>query len=71
MLVPQVRCNLCRCHIDSDGERLLGGIGLLHTFKPPHQTYFQVAKHPLDQDARIHICTQCLNAIKKLTVEPA
>lgn len=70
MLVPQVRCNLCRCIIDSDGERLRGGIGLLQVFSPSEGMNYQIAEYPIDSDARIHLCTPCLNAIKNMEIEP-
>lgn len=68
MIVPKVQCNFCRCHIDSDGIKLMGGVGLLQVFKPPQEKRFQIAEYPFDNDARIHLCSSCLNAIKNLKI---
>lgn len=68
MLVPQVRCNLCRCHIDNNGEQLRGGVGLFLKFCTGQQPSYVVAEWPLDPEVRTHLCEQCLHAVKTLEV---
>lgn len=68
MLVSQVRCNLCRCHLDTDGFIIRGGYGLLIEYgRPGVQHNFLVADEPMK--AEIHLCHYCLDAIKKLKTD--
>lgn len=67
MIVPVVQCNCCRCHIETDGIRLLGGFGLLLTYKPGLPGTFEIAERPLE-DAQLHLCTNCLLGIRNLPI---